>query len=224
DAATTVTLTSLLVDRQAPAAPSETAGAKAFDPRKGEDMSGALQPRSHGSSGPHGERVHLTFATRNSALAVAVMAEHRLHATAMATPRTTTSPTRTETTYRFTVLRGESVTLEKLVAYHDGPADEIAGLLAACTATLDAADASRAFSDQRRWLDEFWADADVRVPGQAATQQALRWNLFQLVQASARADGRGIAAKGVTGSGYSGHYFWDTEIYVLPYLIHSRPA
>src|SRR5690606_25521899 len=38
-----------------------------------------------------------------------------------------------------------------------------------------------------------------------------------------RADGRGVAAKGVTGSGYSGHYFWDTEIYVLPYFMHTAP-
>ena len=50
-----------------------------------------------------------------------------------------------------------------------------------------------------------------------------RWCLFQLAQAAARADGQGVPAKGVTGSGYSGHYFWDTEIYVLPFLAYTTP-
>jgi alpha,alpha-trehalose phosphorylase len=52
----------------------------------------------------------------------------------------------------------------------------------------------------------------------------VRFNLFQLLQASARAEGLGVAAKGVTGRGYEGHYFWDTEIYVVPFLVHTQPA
>ena len=47
--------------------------------------------------------------------------------------------------------------------------------------------------------------------------------MFQILQASARTDGLGIPAKGLTGSGYEGHYFWDTEIYVLPFLIYTSP-
>jgi hypothetical protein len=57
--------------------------------------------------------------------------------------------------------------------------------------------------------------ADVAIGGHDDLQQATRWCLFQLAQAPARADGQGVPAKGVSGSGYSGHYFWDTEIYVL---------
>ncbi|MDR1186933.1 MAG: hypothetical protein LBK95_05685 [Bifidobacteriaceae bacterium] len=60
--------------------------------------------------------------------------------------------------------------------------------------------------------------------GQGGTQQAVRWNLFQALQASARAEGAGIPAKGVTGSGYSGHYFWDAEIYLLPFLTYTTPS
>lgn len=59
---------------------------------------------------------------------------------------------------------------------------------------------------------------------QRALQQAIRWNVFQLAQAAARADGRGVSAKGVSGSGYSGHYFWDTEVFVLPFLAYAMPA
>ena len=65
---------------------------------------------------------------------------------------------------------------------------------------------------------------DVEVPGQPEIQQAVRWNLFSVMQASARADGSGISAKGVTGSGYGGHYFWDTEIYVMPFLTYTTPG
>ncbi|HWJ66630.1 MAG TPA: glycosyl hydrolase family 65 protein, partial [Nocardioides sp.] len=76
---------------------------------------------------------------------------------------------------------------------------------------------------QEAWLADFWARADVEVPGQPELQQAIRWNLFSILQASARAEGRGIAAKGVSGSGYGGHYFWDTEIYVMPFLTYTMP-
>ena len=61
------------------------------------------------------------------------------------------------------------------------------------------------------------------VHGQPALQQAIRWNLFQVAQATARAEQSGVPAKGVTGSGYGGHYFWDTEIYVLPFLTYTSP-
>ena len=54
-------------------------------------------------------------------------------------------------------------------------------------------------------------------------QQAIRYNLFSLAQASARADQQGVPAKGVTGSGYEGHYFWDAEIYVAPFLSYTQP-
>ena len=80
------------------------------------------------------------------------------------------------------------------------------------------------YDEQREWLDDYWATADVEVEGApAGIQQAVRWNLFQIAQASARADQRGIPAKGVTGSGYEGHYFWDTEVYVIPMLTYTHP-
>ena len=78
-------------------------------------------------------------------------------------------------------------------------------------------------TDQRAWLDEFWSQADIELRGDDQAQQALRWNLFQLAQASARTHEQGIAAKAVTGAGYDGHYFWDTEVYVLPFLAYVDP-
>ena len=54
-------------------------------------------------------------------------------------------------------------------------------------------------------------------------QQAIRWNLLQILQAVGRAEGAGVPAKGLTGQAYEGHYFWDTEIYVLPFLTYTSP-
>ncbi len=220
----TVTLRSLLVDRQAADEPGpEPSEAEGFDPRQAEDMSGALRPVAHGTSGA--ARAYLTHATRASRLGLAVMAAHALEG-ANATPTVAAAAREAAVSYEFTAPAGVPVTLHKLVAYHDGPADSGADLLAAATATLDEAEALGAaglYAEQAQWLERFWQSADVTVPGQPAVQQALRWNLYQLLQASARADGLGISAKGVSGSGYSGHYFWDTEIYVLPYLMHTAP-
>jgi alpha,alpha-trehalose phosphorylase len=77
---------------------------------------------------------------------------------------------------------------------------------------------------QRLALDRFWAEADIEVEAGAEVQRAIRWTLFQLHQASANLDGLSIPAKGLTGQAYDGHYFWDTEIYVLPFLVYTRPA
>ena len=76
---------------------------------------------------------------------------------------------------------------------------------------------------QRKYLDDFWDCADVEVDGDAYCQQAVRFGLFHVMQASARAEGRAIAGKGLTGTGYDGHAFWDTEGFVLPVLTYTTP-
>lgn len=77
---------------------------------------------------------------------------------------------------------------------------------------------------QREWLDQFWEREDITVEteDQGRTQQLIRWELFQLAQSTAQIT-NGLGAKGLSGSGYSGHYFWDTEIYILPFLVYSNP-
>lgn len=78
-------------------------------------------------------------------------------------------------------------------------------------------------AEQRAYLDEFWAGADVRIEGDPQLQQAIRFALFHVLQASARAGGRCLPAKGLTGPGYDGHTFWDSEAYVLPVLTYIQP-
>ncbi len=76
---------------------------------------------------------------------------------------------------------------------------------------------------QREYLDEFWDSADVEVDGDPVCQQAVRFGLFHVLQASARAERRAIPGKGLTGTGYDGHAFWDTEGFVLPVLTYTAP-
>ncbi|MDR1807661.1 MAG: HAD-IA family hydrolase [Propionibacteriaceae bacterium] len=102
-------------------------------------------------------------------------------------------------------------------------------LVATVVTTLDEArEAGLAalVAEQRDWLADFWDRSDVTLeagPDTPTLQQAIRWNLFQLAQATACCAGHGVAAKGLTGSGYSGHYFWDSDIFVLPFLTYTDP-
>jgi alpha,alpha-trehalose phosphorylase len=79
-------------------------------------------------------------------------------------------------------------------------------------------------AEQRGYLDDFWDRADVEVDGDAEVQQAVRFGLFHVLQAGARAEDRAIPGKGLTGPGYGGHAFWDSETFVLPMLTFTAPA
>src|SRR5690606_25357744 len=70
-----------------------------------------------------------------------------------------------------------------------------------------------------------WHEGDVRVEGDAAAQQGMRFALYHLNSAANPTDERvSIGARALTGEAYLGHVFWDTEIFVLPYYIYTWPA
>lgn len=76
---------------------------------------------------------------------------------------------------------------------------------------------------QKEYMKSFWDIADVGIQGDEALQQGIRFNLFHIMQAAGR-DGRtSLGAKGLSGEGYEGHYFWDTEMYVLPVFVYTAP-
>lgn len=122
---------------------------------------------------------------------------------------------------------GTRIVIEKFAAYHTSRGGTSTKQLADRVGrTLDRAVARGwdvLLADQKEWFDDAWARCDVEIDGSPVVQQAVRWSLFQLLQSTARAETVGIPAKGLTGGGYEGHYFWDTEIYVLPFLIHTMP-
>ena len=122
---------------------------------------------------------------------------------------------------------GVPITITKYVSYHTSTGVPCEELTDRCVRTLQrAADCGVEVlhAEHRNALDRFWAHADIEITGDPIAQQALRWNLFQLAQASLRTQEQGIAAKGVTAGGYDGHYFWDTEVYVVPFLAYTDPV
>jgi alpha,alpha-trehalose phosphorylase len=121
---------------------------------------------------------------------------------------------------------GEKLTVAKYVAYgwsarRSQPAlhDQVRAALAAARYTGWAG----LLAEQRQYLDDFWTTADVEIDGDAELQQAVRVATWHVLQAGARAERRAIGAKGLTGEGYDGHTFWDTETFCIPVLSHLAP-
>jgi alpha,alpha-trehalose phosphorylase len=122
---------------------------------------------------------------------------------------------------------GQTLTVVKLIAYGWSSVRSTPALRDQVDAALSAARRTGwdgLVSEQRAFLDDVWDRADVVVEGEPRLQQAVRFALFQAVQAAARAEQRAIPAKGLTGRGYNGHTFWDTESYTLPILSYIAPG
>ncbi|MDA8440423.1 MAG: glycoside hydrolase family 65 protein [Propionibacterium sp.] len=196
-----------------------------FDPRKASRFAGrVLEPRGDWHSE---RRMILGYQTANSGMTLAVGVDHSIETDNDAEELISTEPDVGKKVYRVQARQGRPIVINKAVAYHSSRGVAVRELFDRCRRTLDRVRQNGLESyrvAQRQWLDTWWDGCDIEIAGQPALQQAIRWNLFQLAQASARADQLGIAAKGVTGSGYEGHYFWDTEAYVVPFLIHTHPA
>ncbi len=126
-----------------------------------------------------------------------------------------------------TVLRpGQRLVVTKLIAYGwSGVRSEpaIRDQVGAALSGARAVGWDGLLRDQRAFLDEFWHTADVELSGDDALQQAVRFGLFHVLQAGARTERRAIGSKGLTGPGYDGHAFWDTEGFVLPVLMSTYP-
>lgn len=195
------------------------------DPRKAQRFADrVLEPCMHKEQDG---RIHLGYRCANSKMTMAVAMEHWVDYDGDYDCSGEVEEDYAKHVFRTQLKPGETFSLTKVVSYHTSrvvPARELADR---CNRTLDRVSdegADKQFEEQREWLDDFWARSDVEVGGNVELQQAIRWSLFQLAQAGARGDGNGISAKGVSGSGYGGHYFWDTEIYVVPFFTYTSPV
>ncbi len=195
-----------------------------FDPRKAEKIAErVLAPQEYWQDGG---RTALSYRVTESGMTIAVVADHLIDTENEYSARTSVEPDIAKNVFRVQAKAGVPVTVTKLVSYHTSRGVPTRELVDRGRRTLDrvaAEGVQSAYDRQAEWLDGFWRRSDVVIEGHAELQQATRWCLFQLAQAAARADGLGVPAKGVSGSGYSGHYFWDTEIYVLPFLTYTTP-
>jgi alpha,alpha-trehalose phosphorylase len=193
------------------------------DPRVGTGVGSALRSQDFGDEGT---RVGLLHSTAQSGLLMAAAMDHVIDGP----PGTETSATSRADLGRVMVATelgpGEQLRLVKFLAYGWSSQRSLPSLRDQVEAAL--ASALRSGWDglvagQRQYLDDFWDRADVELEGDADLQQAVRFALFHTLQAGARAEQRAIPAKGLTGSGYDGHTFWDTEAFVLPLLTYTAP-
>ncbi|MFB1042923.1 glycoside hydrolase family 65 protein [Streptomyces chrestomyceticus] len=195
------------------------------DPRVSSALHNPLEAEEHFASDA---RLRLIHRTRRSGLRVAAAADHVVDAPE---GTTRTDGESGDDVARFTVTalleRGRRLRLEKTVAYGWSSARSLPALRDQVDAALAGARSTgwQGLADQQRaYLDDFWDRADVEVDGDAEIQQAVRFALFHVLQAGARAEQRAIPAKGLTGSGYDGHTFWDSETFVLPMLTYTSPG
>ena len=194
------------------------------DPRKAETFEDrVLDPQM---SRAEDDRLLLGYRCHNSTMTLAVGVDHHIETENEYTQHISADEDTGKMVYRIDAEPGRSIKITKVVSYHSSRGVPVRELADRCRRTLDRVKrhgVAQQFADQRQWLDDYWARSDVEISGQPAVQQAVRWNLFQLAQAAGRSEQAGVPAKGVSGSGYGGHYFWDTEIYVLPFLTYTSP-
>jgi alpha,alpha-trehalose phosphorylase len=172
-------------------------------------------------------RVSLVHATKRSGLLVSTSMDHVVEAPDDADVEVSSesAPDFGRVTVTARLKPGQRLRIVKFVSYGWSSQRSVPGLRDQVRAGL--VDALRTGWDgllagQREFLDNFWAGADVEVEGDPELQQAVRFALFHVLQAGARAERRPIPAKGLTGPGYDGHSFWDTETFVLPVLTYTN--
>jgi alpha,alpha-trehalose phosphorylase len=195
------------------------------DPRSA--VAGGVLPLVPVQSSGRDSKVVLVHSTKRSGLRLAAGMDHIVEGP----PGTETNPAEFfddlgRVTITADVEPGQRLRVVKFLAYGWSAQRSMAMLRDQVAAAL--AEARRTgweglLAGQRAYLDDFWDRADVELEGDAELQQALRFALFHTLQAGARSERRAIAAKGLTGPGYNGHAFWDTETFVLPILTYTVP-
>ena len=171
-------------------------------------------------------KVVLVHSTKVSRLRMAAAMDHIVDAPVDVAITTESDPDLGRMTIAAGLDPGQKLRLVKFVAYGWSSQRSVSSLRDQAEAALASARHSgweELLATQRDYLDRFWDSADVRIEGDEELQQAVRFALFHILQASARTENRLIPAKGLTGPGYDGHAFWDTEMFVLPVLTYTAP-
>jgi alpha,alpha-trehalose phosphorylase len=193
------------------------------DPRAAAALAQPLSPEWHGSDN---HAVLLAHSTRRSGLRMVAAMDHLFEGPDGIAVHVETGDDLGRVTATVELRPGEKLRLVKFVSYAWSSVRSIPALRAQAAAALAEAKETgwdEVCASQRAYLDDFWEPADVEVEGDAALQQTLRYALFQLLQAGGRAELRAIPSKGLTGTGYDGHTFWDSESFVLQALSYTAP-
>lgn len=181
-------------------------------------------------------RILLGYLTNQSKIGLACGVDHQMITECSHYHKSECSEDGGQTVFYVDAQPGKPIKLFKYITYHTSPGvNSVEELSIRVKRTLDRAKNlgfEAILASQQKYMDDFWHRSDIKIDGNPydndgarslELQQAIRFNLFQILQASARAEGTGIPAKGLSGQAYEGHYFWDTETYLLPFLIYSAP-
>ena len=203
------------------------------DPRQTKTFSGrVLHPRT---SYARDRRIVLCHATEKSRLTLACGIDHVLETSCSYANKVVHTEDFGQIAFTIDARRGCPIHLTKHMVYHSSHTASAEELCGRTEWTLDRVTAQgfqELLVSQEQYMNDFWRRSDVQIADiredrtkrtTVEIQQAIRFNLFHILQASARAEGTGVPAKGLTGQAYEGHYFWDTEIYLLPFLTYTSP-
>jgi alpha,alpha-trehalose phosphorylase len=193
------------------------------DPRAAAALRAPLVSEQH----THSElRAGLVHRTRASELRVAAGMDHVVEGPEGTVTAAESEPDLARVTVSTELEPEQELRVVKLIAYGWSSQRSLPSLRDQVDAALAAAKRTGwdgLLTGQREYLDDVWDRADVDFEGDLALQQAVRFALFHVLQAAARAEGRAIPAKGLTGRGYDGHSFWDMETYTVPVLTYVAP-
>ncbi len=202
---------------------NEAASTAEADPRGSADLGAPLRSEAFSSNGVHALLVH---ATKRSALRMAAAMDHLIEGPHGTQTTSESAADLARVTIAADLKPAERLRVVKLLSYgwsSQRSATALGDEVDAALAEARHAGWDGLLASQRDYLDDFWGRADVELEGDAELQQAVRFALFHTLQASARGEQRAIAAKGLTGPGYDGHTFWDTETFVLAELTYTTP-
>jgi alpha,alpha-trehalose phosphorylase len=193
------------------------------DPRAAAALKAPLESDDYQS---YEQRAVIVHTTRGSRLTMAAAMDHVIDGPANTETYGEAHPDTARLTVTADVKPGSPLRIVKFLAYGWSSQRSVPAVrdqVAAALASARHAGWDGLAREQREHLDDFWDRADVELDGDAELQQALRFALFHVHQAGARGERRAVAAKGLTGSGYDGHAFWDTESFVLPVVTYTSP-
>lgn len=193
------------------------------DPRAAAALEAPLHGEEHSNNGTKAILVHRT---EHSNLRVAVAMDHEVEGPEGMYMESESNPDMARFSVTTRLERGQKLRFVKYIAYGWSSTRSLPALRDQVAAALTAARYTTwkgLVAEQREYLKRFWENSDIEVDGDVELQQAVRFAMFHVLQAGARAEERAIPAKGLTGPGYDGHCFWDTEVFVLPVLTYGLP-
>lgn len=167
--------------------------------------------------------------TQNSKLTVGCGSSHKIYGSnAEIHVKNSVSEYQANVCFSVDAAENETIILEKMICYGtslDMEPDKLEVFVKDELITAEEKRYSELKESQKAYMNRFWDTADIQIEGENkdALIQGLHFNLFHILQSAGRNGKTGMGAKGLSGEGYEGHYFWDTEMYVLPVFVYTQP-